>query len=87
MSEPLIELRGVRAAYGTIEVLHGIDLAFELPRLRRCFLPADANHAVHIIREMFSLSDYAMYVGPRDVVPVIADRNRPQRSARSRVAR
>lgn len=27
MSEPLIELRGVRAAYGTIEVLHGIDLA------------------------------------------------------------
>ncbi len=27
MSELLIELRGVRAAYGTIEVLHGIDLA------------------------------------------------------------
>ena len=27
MSEPLLELRGVRAAYGTIEVLHGIDLA------------------------------------------------------------
>lgn len=26
-SEPLLELRGVRAAYGTIEVLHGIDLA------------------------------------------------------------
>ena len=25
--EPLLELRGVRAAYGTIEVLHGIDLA------------------------------------------------------------
>ena len=24
--EPLLELRGVRAAYGTIEVLHGIDL-------------------------------------------------------------
>jgi branched-chain amino acid transport system ATP-binding protein len=24
---PLIELRGVRAAYGTIEVLHGVDLA------------------------------------------------------------
>ncbi|MCB0221965.1 MAG: hypothetical protein KDH09_19865, partial [Chrysiogenetes bacterium] len=57
----------------TAHALHGIDLAFELPRLRRCFLPADANHAVHIIREMFSLSDYAMYVGPRDVVPVIAD--------------
>jgi branched-chain amino acid transport system ATP-binding protein len=26
-AEPLLELRGVRAAYGTIEVLHGIDLA------------------------------------------------------------
>ena len=25
--EPLLELRGVRAAYGTIEVLHGIDLS------------------------------------------------------------
>ena len=25
-SEPLLELRGVRAAYGTIEVLHGVDL-------------------------------------------------------------
>lgn len=25
-AEPLLELRGVRAAYGTIEVLHGIDL-------------------------------------------------------------
>jgi branched-chain amino acid transport system ATP-binding protein len=25
--EPLLELRGVRAAYGTIEVLHGVDLA------------------------------------------------------------
>jgi branched-chain amino acid transport system ATP-binding protein len=24
---PLVELRGVRAAYGTIEVLHGVDLA------------------------------------------------------------
>jgi branched-chain amino acid transport system ATP-binding protein len=24
--EPLLELRGVRAAYGTIEVLHGVDL-------------------------------------------------------------
>ncbi len=26
VSEPLLELRGIRAAYGTIEVLHGIDL-------------------------------------------------------------
>ncbi len=26
MSAPLLELRGVRAAYGTIEVLHGVDL-------------------------------------------------------------
>lgn len=26
-SEPILELRGVRAAYGGIEVLHGIDLA------------------------------------------------------------
>jgi len=26
-SEPLLELRGVRAAYGTIEVLHGVDLS------------------------------------------------------------
>jgi branched-chain amino acid transport system ATP-binding protein len=26
-AEPLLELRGVRAAYGSIEVLHGIDLA------------------------------------------------------------
>jgi branched-chain amino acid transport system ATP-binding protein len=25
--EPLVELRGVRAAYGAIEVLHGVDLA------------------------------------------------------------
>ena len=25
--EPLLELRGVRAAYGSIEVLHGVDLA------------------------------------------------------------
>lgn len=25
--EPLLELRGVRAAYGTIEVLHGVDLS------------------------------------------------------------
>jgi branched-chain amino acid transport system ATP-binding protein len=25
-SEPLLELRGVRAAYGSIEVLHGVDL-------------------------------------------------------------
>jgi len=27
MVEPLLELRGVRASYGTIEVLHGIDLS------------------------------------------------------------
>ncbi len=26
MSEPLLELRGVRAGYGSIEVLHGVDL-------------------------------------------------------------
>ncbi len=26
MSEPLLELRGVKAAYGAIEVLHGVDL-------------------------------------------------------------
>ena len=26
-STPIVELRGVRAAYGTIEVLHGVDLA------------------------------------------------------------
>jgi branched-chain amino acid transport system ATP-binding protein len=26
-AEPIVELRGVRAAYGTIEVLHGVDLA------------------------------------------------------------
>ena len=26
LPEPLLELRGVRAAYGTIEVLHGVDL-------------------------------------------------------------
>jgi len=26
-SEPLLELRGIRAAYGRIEVLHGVDLA------------------------------------------------------------
>ena len=26
-NEPLLELRGVRAAYGTIEVLHGVDLS------------------------------------------------------------
>jgi branched-chain amino acid transport system ATP-binding protein len=29
VGEPLLELRGVRAAYGTIEVLHGIDLAVQ----------------------------------------------------------
>lgn len=57
----------------TAHALHGIDLAHELPRLKRCFVPADANHAVHIIREMFSLADYAMFMGPRDVVPVIGD--------------
>ena len=28
-AEPLLELRGIRAAYGTIEVLHGVDLAVE----------------------------------------------------------
>jgi len=27
VEEPLLELRGVRAAYGTIEVLHGVDLS------------------------------------------------------------
>jgi len=27
MSEPIVALAGVRAAYGTIEVLHGVDLA------------------------------------------------------------
>ncbi len=27
MAEPLLELKGVRAAYGRIEVLHGVDLA------------------------------------------------------------
>ena len=29
MTQPLLELRGVRAAYGTIEVLHGIDLVVQ----------------------------------------------------------
>ena len=28
-AEPLLEMRGVRAGYGRIEVLHGIDLAIE----------------------------------------------------------
>jgi branched-chain amino acid transport system ATP-binding protein len=27
VAEPLVEMRGVRAAYGTIEVLHGVDLS------------------------------------------------------------
>ena len=29
MSEPIVALAGVRAAYGTIEVLHGVDLALQ----------------------------------------------------------
>jgi len=27
MVEPIIELQGIRAAYGSIEVLHGVDLS------------------------------------------------------------
>ena len=29
-AEPIVELRGVRAAYGTIEVLHGVDLTLHV---------------------------------------------------------
>ncbi len=61
----------------TAHGLHGIDLAYELPRLRRAFLPADANHAVHVVREMFALADYALFLGPRDLTPVLAHPGRP----------
>ncbi len=63
----------------TAHALHGIDLAFELPRLKRAFLPADANHAVHLMREMYRLNDFALYIGPRDVVPTIGKQNQPQK--------
>lgn len=61
----------------TAHALHGIDLAFELPRLRRAFVPADANHAVHVIREMYRLNDFALYIGPRDVVPTVSRQGKP----------
>ncbi|MEW6777905.1 MAG: transketolase C-terminal domain-containing protein, partial [Bdellovibrionota bacterium] len=62
----------------TAHGLHGIDLVYELPRLRRAFVPADANHAIHIIKEMFRLADYSMYIGPRDLTPVIAKPGKPE---------
>ncbi len=62
----------------TAHALHGIDLAFELPRLKRAFLPADANHAIHVIRELYAQNDLALYIGPRDVTPVIGKQNKPQ---------
>lgn len=63
----------------TAHALHGIDLAFELPRMKRAFVPADANHAIHVMREMYRLNDFAMYIGPRDVVPVIGKQNQPSK--------
>lgn len=61
----------------TAHGLHGIDMAYELPRLMRTFIPADANHAIHIIRELFAQADFALYLGPRDTTPVIAHPDKP----------
>jgi len=55
----------------TAQYIHAVDAVYNLIRLKRAFMPADANHALHIIRELYRLADFAMYIGPRSETPVI----------------
>jgi branched-chain amino acid transport system ATP-binding protein len=67
--DPLLELVGVRAAYGSIEVLHGIDLAVEAGTVLALLGPngAGKTSTLKVCSGLLPLTEGALRITGRDV--------------------
>ncbi|HET6952267.1 MAG TPA: ABC transporter ATP-binding protein [Acidimicrobiales bacterium] len=67
--EPLVELRGVRAAYGVIEVLHGVDLALGAGEVLAVLGPNGAGKTtmLEVLAGLHPLSGGDVFVAGRRV--------------------
>jgi len=67
--EPLVELRGVRAAYGTIEVLHGVDLDLQPGEVMAVLGPNGAGKSttLRVLAGLHPLSGGDVWVAGRRV--------------------
>ncbi len=77
--EPLLELRGVRAAYGSIEVLHGVDLSIPAGTVVALLGPngAGKSTALKVACGLMKPTAGSVLIGGRDVTGV-----RPEELAR-----
>ena len=66
---PVVELRGVRAAYGTIEVLHGVDLALRRGEVLAVLGPNGAGKTtmLEVVAGLHPLSGGDVFVAGRRV--------------------
>jgi len=66
---PVVELRGVRAAYGTIEVLHGVDLALRTGEVLAVLGPNGAGKTtmLEVVAGLHPLSGGDVFVAGRRV--------------------
>jgi branched-chain amino acid transport system ATP-binding protein len=69
MTEPLLELRGVRAAYDQIEVLHGVDLVVPAGSVVAVLGPNGAGKTtmLHVIAGLHDASAGEVLIAGRDV--------------------
>ncbi|MGB6057562.1 MAG: ABC transporter ATP-binding protein [Microthrixaceae bacterium] len=79
VSEPLLELRGVRAAYGSIEVLHGVNLSIPAGTVVALLGPNGAGKttALKVACGLMHPTSGSVLIGGRDVTGV-----RPEELAR-----
>ena len=68
-AQPLVELRGVRAAYGTIEVLHGVDLTLMAGEVLAVLGPNGAGKTttLEVLAGLHPLSGGDVFVAGRRV--------------------
>ncbi len=74
-AEPLLELRGIRAAYGTIEVLHGVDLSVEAGTVVALLGPNGAGKSttLQVACGLMKPSSGSVLLAGRDVTGVKAE--------------
>jgi branched-chain amino acid transport system ATP-binding protein len=67
--EPMLELRGIRAGYGAIEVLHGVDLAVPTGGVLAVLGPNGAGKStmLRIVAGLHTPTDGDVYLGGRRV--------------------
>ncbi|GLX02665.1 ABC transporter ATP-binding protein [Microtetraspora sp. NBRC 16547] len=75
MTAPLLELRGVSAAYGQIEVLHGIDLTLQAGQVLTVLGPngAGKTSTVKVIAGLLTPTNGRVELCGRDVTSASAD--------------